>query len=422
MPQLDKYLVTLEAKGQDLVLSQMDKIQKKGHSISKTKTVADLVAKTGKGAGKGTSAKAIGQEKEKRTPEKIVEQEKESAKTSKGLKALAKDLTDGGKKVKQFTKDTNASAKEQEKASKDKKDSELKKIKEGASQGVSNVGHGMASLNPASLIHGLASIPGLIPHTGTAGKVIGGAATLSTTAGVGAMEIAKNAVARSSELYQRNATTSNYGGDRITQGNMSNNEKAAFVTTIAGSLGKIQKPMADALNNLSGRKDTGALAQVGAGNWRSTGTDKGFFLQKLSDSFGDLPPSIAQKFQSKLLENYGGEIQESTASQRKTQGRNAAFEASGENKDFAINKVLDEEHKTKYKNPKTGKIETETTTIYASTVKAYEDMNKAMVDMVRLGTEFTGFLTDASKAVSTLSTAAAHGAAKIRSFFYSTKP
>ena len=365
MPQLDNYLVTLGVKGQNLVLSQIDKIRKGGKDLSKKKTVVDLIAKTGKGAKKGT-------------PEKIVEQEKESNKTSKGLKTLSKDLMESDKKLKQFTKGAQSSIKEQDKAAKSQKGSN--KHLDKAQEGISNVAHGLSSLSPSSLMHSLASLPGLIPHSGIVGKAVGGAAGLSLAAGTGAMEIAKNAVAHSSELYQRNATTANYGGNQIAQGNMSNNEKAAFVTTIAGSLGKIQKPMADALNGLSGHKDTGALAQVGAGNWRSTGTDKGFMLQKLSDAFGDLPPSIAQKFQASLLSNYGeSEIQESTGAQRKTQGRNARFEASNENKDFAIDRVLDEAHKTNYKNPKTGKIETETTSIFESTVKSYEDMNKAKI-------------------------------------------
>ena len=45
MPQLDNYLVTLGVKGQNVVLSQMDKIQKKGRNLSKSKTVVDLAAK-----------------------------------------------------------------------------------------------------------------------------------------------------------------------------------------------------------------------------------------------------------------------------------------------------------------------------------------------------------------------------------------
>ena len=411
MGELDKALVSIGIKGQDVVLSTLDRVQKKIKSL--TSDIERISLRTQSGGSKKSKLSSEGMESGSTDYLKYMSM------TGKSFKDVNKDLTDSDKKLKKFTKDVESGSKEQKKASKSGKESN--KSLEKAKEGISNVSHGMASLSPSALIHSLASIPGLIPHAGIAGKAIGGAAGLSVVAGTGAMEIAKNAVAHASELYQRNATTANYGGNKITQGNMSNNEKAYFVSTISGSMGKLQNPMIDALNKLSGHKDTGALANVAAGNWRSTGTDKGFFLQKLADSFGDLPPSIAQRFQSKLLTNYGEEIQESTAEQRKAQGRNAGFEISNENKDLAINKVLDEAHKTNYKNPKTGKIETETTSIYESTLKSYEDMNKAMIDMIRMGTEFTGFLSDASKAVSTLSTAAAHGAAKIRSMFYSTK-
>lgn len=37
MPQLDNYLVTLGVKGQNVVLSQMDKIRKTGKALSKVK-------------------------------------------------------------------------------------------------------------------------------------------------------------------------------------------------------------------------------------------------------------------------------------------------------------------------------------------------------------------------------------------------
>ena len=198
MPQLDKYLVTLEAKGQDLVLSQMDKIQKKGQSISKTKTVADLVAKTGKGSGKGASAKTVGQVKadkntpekiveqergsEKRTPAKLVEQEKESTKTSKGLKALSKDLADGDKKLKQFTKDTNAGSKGQKQSSKEikestktEKESALSKFSKTAVGGAGDTAHAAANVDVAGVVQG---ITGMFAKAGAAGMVIGAAAKI----------------------------------------------------------------------------------------------------------------------------------------------------------------------------------------------------------------------------------------------------
>ena len=60
MPQLDKYLVTLEAKGQDDILAQMDKIRKSGKDISKKKTIVDLVEQTKKLEGLWLICKSAG--------------------------------------------------------------------------------------------------------------------------------------------------------------------------------------------------------------------------------------------------------------------------------------------------------------------------------------------------------------------------
>ena len=46
MPQLDNYLVSLGLKGQNVVLSVMDKIQKKGKDLTKKKTTVPLAVKT----------------------------------------------------------------------------------------------------------------------------------------------------------------------------------------------------------------------------------------------------------------------------------------------------------------------------------------------------------------------------------------
>ena len=405
MPQLDKYLVTLDVKGQDNILAQMDKIRKSGKDMSKKKTVVDLIAQTKKnsgivvsekiakqgkagkqtpekvveqerGSGKGTSAKTVGQVKadkntpekiveqergsEKRTPAKLVEQEKESTKTSKGLKALSKDLADGDKKLKQFTKDTNAGSKGQKQSSKEikestktEKESALSKFSKTAVGGAGDTAHAAANVNVAGVVQGVA---GMFAKAGAAGMIIGAAAKIITTGMSKGPEIGKTSSAEANYLNTRNAATLYYGGQHtetykdekgktksyqasnISQGLLSNAEMAQLTASVSGSFGRLQKPMTDVLSKYikGGTKDTGALAQAASGNWKSTGTDKGFFLQKLSDSFGDLPPSIAQKFQSRLLENYGSEVQNATGAQQGAQYNNAKWNKQEEDQSLGI--------------------------------------------------------------------------------------
>jgi len=303
MPQLDNYLVTLGVKGQNVVLAQMEKIRKGGKDISKKKTVIDLVAKGGKGKASSVIEKSVNE-------------------PSKKMKDFTKDLNDGGKKLKQYNKNVDSGTKQTKESTKAEKESTLSKVSKTAAQGASEAGHGIASMDVNQIVGG---ITGMVAKAGAAGMIIGGAAKIVTTGFEKGPELGKATSKEANYLYTRDSATQHYG-EGINRGRMSNNEKAQFVAAISGSFGKIQKPMTDIINKLSPSKDTGALARVAGGNWKSTGTDKGFFLQKLSDSFGDLPPSIAQKFQSRLLENYGeSEIQNATKSQKGAQATDAAW-------------------------------------------------------------------------------------------------
>jgi hypothetical protein len=415
MPQLDKYLVTMGIQGQDLVLSQMEKIRKTGKTISKSKINPNLSAKGGTAspsAVKGSANKGDTESVIKKTsPEKDT-----INRSSKELKTFAKDLGNGNKKVKQFSKEVDAGVKEQKKSTKLNKDT-LNKHYEKSKEAASSLLQGATSMSPASLAHSIAKLPGAL-HLGTAGKIAGaglGAATVSAT---GALDIAKNAVKSSYELSQRNSATTYYGGDKLNRGNMSNNEKAQLVMSVSSAFGKLQKPMQDVLNKLSPQKDTGALARVASGDWRSTGTDKGFFLQKLSDSFGDLPPSISQKFQARLLEGYGGEIQNATGIQKQTQGRTAGVEISDETKNLKINEALDQRTSQKFKDEKTGKMYEVQTSGYDALLKLNEQYNSLIVDMVKTGQSFSGVATDIAKAGSEVARALNFVAAKASNFFY----
>jgi hypothetical protein len=142
----------------------------------------------------------------------------------------------------------------------------------------------------------------------------------------------KNTVAVDDEKkYQgkiSKAQSEKYGIKEKYTSKWSNEEMAMLRTSIGQAYGKIQQPLADAINQftMDNKFDPNALARVASGNWRSTGTDTGWFLQQITDSLGDVPPTIAQKLQASLLKKYGTvEIQKTTEEQKKTQAVNAAW-------------------------------------------------------------------------------------------------
>lgn len=278
MPQLDNYLVTMGMKGQNLVLSQMEKIRKTGKALSKSKTVVDLVAKAGKGAGRSA-------------PEKIVEDERKE-----------------NEKVKRNHR--------QEEGEEKKNTSKLRDAVGRFGNGVQTFASSASSIDPVAAITGFTSALGTslsgISVLGIGlGRLPEGIAAISNSAltmAKNAVDMGKQATAAYHQLADRNAAAEHYGG-RVGQGPMSRNERAMFIDAVSGSMGKIQQPLADEINKLVGKKDTRALARVAAGDWESTGTDKGWMLGQLSSSFQGLPPSIKQKLQASLLKSNAGEIQ-----------------------------------------------------------------------------------------------------------------
>jgi hypothetical protein len=292
MPSLDNYLVTLGVKGQNVVLAQMDKVQKKGKQISKSKSVIDLAGKVAKG---GKSA-----------PEKAVE--KESAENEK---------------IKRSQKQNN----EEEK----KTTSKFREAVGRFGQGAQTIASSASSIDPTSAITGMTSalgtsLSGISVLGISLGRLPEGLASISNsmlTMAKNSVDMAKQATAAYHGLATRNAAAEHYGGKVSSGGVLSRNERAMFIDAVSGSMGKIQKPLADQINKLVGTKDTRSLARAAAGDWESTGTDKGWMLGQISGSFQGLPPSVKQKLQASLLKNFSGEIQGMGEDQANAQ-RNAA--------------------------------------------------------------------------------------------------
>jgi hypothetical protein len=294
MPQLDNYLVTLGVKGQNVVLSQMDKIRKGKKELSKKVTV-DLTTKGGKG-GAPTA------------PEKLYEQEKRE---NEKVKKTHKEESDREKK--------NTSS-----------------FKEAAGKfgsGVQNFASAASSIDPVSTLASVTSaigtsLSGISVLGISLGRLPEGIAqiTNSTVAmAKNAVDMAKQATAGYYALATRNAAASHYGGN-ITEGSqLSKNERAMLIEAVSGSMGKIQPELAKEINKLVGGKDTRALARVAGGDWESTGTDKGWMLGQLMSGVQGLPPSIKQRFQASLLSRNSDLIQGITGDQANAQGNAATF-------------------------------------------------------------------------------------------------
>ncbi|MDD5363618.1 MAG: hypothetical protein PHN88_15960 [Ignavibacteria bacterium] len=376
---LDSWLVKIGVKGQEVVLSEMDKIRKKGDDLSKKKLAVNLAAKTTEKKVKPKAAELAKKPSAKGKAEELAKPKAEKEKKEKTAEEKAKSKT-ADKENKNTTK--------------------FGKSVDKFGNTTATLARSASSLDPASVIHSglselakiaVAGIPfaiagaALATATGTIGmaksttaaqyglkkrdvtagyygekisfakempeaeknriselnKTIGKYAKEKQTASMqketlqlvaGQVLTKKNPKAAEDEkAYQKKiskAQTEKYGIQEKYTSKWSNEEMAMLRTSVGQAYGKIQQPLADAINQftLSNKYDPNALARVAAGNWRSTGTDQGWILQQITDSLGDVPPTIAQKLQASLLKRYGvTEIQKTTEEQKEAQTINAAW-------------------------------------------------------------------------------------------------
>jgi len=322
MPQLDNYLVSLGLKGQNVVLSTLEKVRKKGKDLSKKPITIPTNTKAGKG---GKSAPGT----------------KPGAQPGKGGKSAP-----GTKPGAQPGKAGEPST---EKKSSGKFDKAVDKFK----NSTTNFANNMSRLDP---VHAIESGLSAMSKIAIAGIPFALAqAGLSMASNMIAM--AKDNAAAQYGIVRRNATAEYYGGGIRQISRMSNEEQAALRMTVGAAMGKVQRPLADAINKLLAGADnfnTQALARVASGNWASTGTDEGWALQQLSDAFQGLPPSIAQKFQASLLTKYGADMIQKTnekIGESVAQQANAAWQNRDEEQIAAISATINDP--TKRANGKT---------------------------------------------------------------------
>lgn len=303
MADLDQFFVSLGVKGQNVVLKNIDKVKKEAKSLSKIKSILDFgKGKISKALSKAYSPASIsGVIPKQQQPEPSPEQEKRDKKEDRA--------------VRKFSDSANRFS--------------------NASQSIAN---SAASLDPVGAIQAITSATAKIAGGWSAfgfsaGNTIEGVGDL-LNAGISmansAVEATKQSSAQQYALAQRNVTTEYYGGGAINKGGMTNPEHAQLTMRIAGAFGRVQKPMAEALNKLVNKKDTNALAAVAGGDWESTGTDKGFMLQQIINSTQGMLPSISQKIQTELLKSNADLIQDKSWKSKESQSALAGWVRASE--------------------------------------------------------------------------------------------
>lgn len=272
---LEEYFVSLGIKGQNVVLKNIKDIKKQADALTKNKAVLNF--------GKGITGIIAGIAGKTGSTAPTPEQKNEEKNQKKEEKNI-RQFSEGSKKFGVATQSFARSAEGFDPVSV-------------VQSGISSIGKSFSNINV------LGTSLGTLPE-GVA-NIINSMVSMAS----GAVNLAKSSAATQYGLSNRNATTQHYGGEGIGQGGMSRAQHSELIMTIAGSFGKIQKPLQETVNKLVESKNTDALSRVAGGNWASTGTDKGWFLQQIANETQGLPPSIAQAIQNSLLKSNAGEIQ-----------------------------------------------------------------------------------------------------------------
>lgn len=295
MPQLDNYLVSLGLKGQKAVLSVMDSIRKKGGNLSKKPVTLSTKIKPPK------------------MPKSIPGQQPPPE--PGGPTPAPSPVPGPGQPTEKDNKN-------------------FRRATERFVDGVRNFAGAASTLDPVTVISSVTSaigtsLSGISVLGVSLGRLPEGIAAITNSMlgmARNAVEMARQATAANYQLTIRNAAAQYYGANVTQTSPLSRNERAILIDVISGSMGRIQQPLADAINSLIGTKDTRALARVAAGDWESTGTDRGWMLGQISSSFQGLPPSIRQRLQATLLQNYADEIQDNAPGQVGAQQNAAAWQ------------------------------------------------------------------------------------------------
>lgn len=279
----EQALIKIGVKGADVVLAQMKKIQRVGGGLKKG-FLTRLSAVGGSAASAANKTNA--QDK------KELDNQKNLTKNNEKLANTARSVGDG-----------------------------LVKVAQGA-----------AGLNPTEFIRAIAgagmqaaaTAAGSIPFAGGAAKAaIEYLAKMTDTAismGSNALTAYKSALPVAAQSYQNQAliTQTGYGQydehevmrkHSLQNGEMTVSEASAIAASMFKKFGNMQQgtQFTEKINALfspdaMGRRVHSEQARaVAGGDFSALGSTKGFLLNQISQSLGNLPPELAQKIQGSLL-------------------------------------------------------------------------------------------------------------------------
>jgi hypothetical protein len=178
-------------------------------------------------------------------------------------------------------------------------------------EGLKTVAQGMASLNPAQLMSGVAkasadALASIMPIGGEAVKAVGEATGMIIQAGTGAMTAIKNAQSSAIDTMEKKGRQQFFGGGKIFGGgsNLSVSEQAQVLDSVTSKFGKVGDKFGASIKRLlDANKDVSQVSAVAGGNFNALGTDKGFFMNKIASQFSGLPPTLAQGLMSQLTDS-----------------------------------------------------------------------------------------------------------------------
>jgi hypothetical protein len=348
----EEWLVKMGVKGANVVLSQYKKIEdaKKKFATSKTGQIGakgfDAFQRTlGTGGGLasilGKGAKALTQPREKSDAEQLADAKRKEAFESNRVVRAAR----------------------------------------ATGEALKTLGQGAATLDPTAFLTGVASAAGAafesIPFAGGVAKGLKEATIMGLQAATGAVAASKasmssvidtNTKRGRNQFYGENVSfgTSSGGSSRLSLA-----EKSSLIEGVSGRFGKIGKEFGATLTKaLSGDKryDPQMLGQVASGNFSAIGTDKAWMQQQLANSFGNLPPTLAQKFQNALFKQALPDIAEDKA--QAARGSAAYFDDQERSQQQKVYEVYGENYK--------------------QIVGLNNELNKLQIQLISAGAQLTG--------------------------------
>jgi len=174
------------------------------------------------------------------------------------------------------------------------------------------IAHAASGLDATSTAQ--SAITGIGAMFGPTGAFIGGI----TSAFVGAAGAFTDKIQNAARVWADTAkiqnTAQNYTGNanflKDTRTDISRSEQARFIQGLGARFGRFDAAndefgksvgvFFNATNKQNQKLDVEQSAQLAQGNFSALGTDKGFFLQKISDSIAGLPPSLQKALMPQL--------------------------------------------------------------------------------------------------------------------------